>query len=77
MDFSCTLIVLWLPDVWDTASDSHSYFNSNDWGRIVNPKKKSPMESKGVRVMTDKERQEDEKLKNVFRQHMGQPTSSF
>lgn len=41
-------------------------FNSNDWGRIVNPKKKSPMESKGVRVMTDKERQEDEKLKNVF-----------
>lgn len=39
MDFSCTLIVLWLLDVWDTATDSYSYFNSNDWGRIVNPKK--------------------------------------
>lgn len=33
---------------------------------LSTPKKKSPMESKGVRVMTDKERQEDEKLKKCL-----------
>ena len=38
---------------------------------LSTPKKKSPMESKGVRVMTDKERQEDEKLKNCLQTAYG------
>lgn len=38
---------------------------------LSTPKKKSPMESKGVRVMTDKERQEDEKLKKCLQTAYG------
>ena len=38
---------------------------------LSTPKKKSPMENKGVRVMTDKERQEDEKLKKCFQTAYG------
>lgn len=35
------------------------------------PKKKSPMENKGVRVMTDKERQDDQKLKKCLQTSYG------
>lgn len=35
------------------------------------PKKKSPMENKGVRVMTDKERQDDQKLKKCLQTAYG------
>lgn len=38
---------------------------------LSTPKKKSPMENKGVRVMTDKERQEDEKLKKCLQTAYG------
>lgn len=38
---------------------------------LSTPKKKSPMESKGVIVMTDKERQEDEKLKKCLQTAYG------
>lgn len=38
---------------------------------LSTPKKKSPMDSKGVRVMTDKERQEDEKLKKCLQTAYG------
>ncbi len=38
---------------------------------LSTPKKKSPMESKGVRVMKDKERQEDEKLKKCLQTAYG------
>ena len=47
------------------------YFNSNDWGRNVNPKKEIASGKRGVGIMADKERQEDEMLRECLQDAYG------
>lgn len=47
------------------------YFNSNDWGKNVNPKKEIASGKRGVGIMADKERQEDEMLRECLQDAYG------